>query len=437
MRGVLWLFYLLFVHGQSSSVFRVAASPTWNFTLKQHMLARGLTYKGSGNALRRFIGKLNNGEQVVVSALGGSITHGHGGPPDADNPDKGFPNSWSRLVFDFIQLKWPKSTHVYYNGAVPATGASYFVSCLFRHVHPNADLYLIDLAVNGAGLKDTEGIVRQLMHARGGVSHSPLIFFVNFWNNWPGRNDELAKKPWRTLIGDDDETHINTVAMYYDCMCASMRNAYMYEDMHNEPGFDYESYIYGGNHPNARGHRMMADLVVSQLLHGIHSLDGDHTYTYTDWLPPPIVDDNYSENTVGACVFGKDLLKYATRNDGWVFHDDKSKPGMWANNTQASLEISLPVIPAYRKLRVFFLRSWMPGMGTVKLSCLPSGCTCDAHDISGHGDERSSVTTVHDTDIQVVGERCMLLFTSLSGSFKLIGVASATPAYIVEGRQMS
>ena len=76
----------------------------WNFTMQPHMLERGLSYKGSGEALRRFVAKLESGQRVVVSAMGGSVTRGHGGGPDSMNAAKGFPGSWSRHVFDFIQV---------------------------------------------------------------------------------------------------------------------------------------------------------------------------------------------------------------------------------------------------------------------------------------------------------------------------------------------
>jgi len=73
--------------------------------MQPHMLERGLTYRGSGEALRRFVAKLESGQRVVVSALGGSVTRGHGGGPDSMNAEKGFPGSWSRHVFDFIQVR--------------------------------------------------------------------------------------------------------------------------------------------------------------------------------------------------------------------------------------------------------------------------------------------------------------------------------------------
>lgn len=77
----------------------------WNFTLQPHMLERGLTYRGTGEALRRFVAKLQSGKSITLSALGGSVTRGHGGGPESMNAEKGFPGSWSRHVFDFIQAR--------------------------------------------------------------------------------------------------------------------------------------------------------------------------------------------------------------------------------------------------------------------------------------------------------------------------------------------
>jgi hypothetical protein len=69
------------------------------------------------------VDKLDRGEAVVVAALGGSVTRGHGGGPNAGDRKLGHPGSWSRLVYDYIKARWPHTDHAYANGAVPATGA--------------------------------------------------------------------------------------------------------------------------------------------------------------------------------------------------------------------------------------------------------------------------------------------------------------------------
>jgi UDP-glucose:glycoprotein glucosyltransferase len=328
---------------------------------------------------------------------------------------------------------------VYYNGAVPATGAYYFVNCLSRHIHPAADMVLIEFAVNGASIKDTEGIVRRIMKAHGGLNYDPLIVFVNFWNNWPGRNDTYALHPWRSLIDqDDNESHITVVATYYDCVCLSMRYAYIFEDLHNISGFSYEDYINGGNHPNERGHRMMADLVVNLLLRqsfARSSLTDTPLVpaVYSDWLPPPIVDDNRSEEAQQMCSFGKELVAALRTNDGWTFEDNAEKPGMWANSSTARMTLAVAVQPPAEALKVYHLQSWMADMGTASVECITSACSCSQTMLNGKGGSHSIMVPT-DVPIRVSGGgECHLLFKGESGSFKLMGVALAQLAHNFEG----
>jgi hypothetical protein len=158
--------------------------PLWNHTLLPHMLKKSIAYEGSGEGLMRFVEKLKRGERVVVTAIGGSVTHGHGGPPGSSEPALGFPGSWSRLVFDFIAARWRHKDHLYVNGAVPATGANYFARCLRRHLHAESDLVLLEFGVNDGELIHLEAIVRRIKAQFGGVGSGPAIMFVSFWANW-------------------------------------------------------------------------------------------------------------------------------------------------------------------------------------------------------------------------------------------------------------
>lgn len=117
------------------------------------------------------VAKLDAGGSVVVSVIGGSVSRGHGGPDGAGDHNAGHPGSWSRLIYDYINVRWPGRHHVYANGAVAATGAReslaaargarltrltrrfcagspYFAQCLARHLHKEADLVLLEFAVN-------------------------------------------------------------------------------------------------------------------------------------------------------------------------------------------------------------------------------------------------------------------------------------------------
>lgn len=277
------------------------------------------------------------------------------------------------------------------------------------------------------------------MQAHGGLNYDPLIVFVNFWNNWPGRNDTYALNPWRSLIDqNDNESHITVVATYYDCICLSMRYAYIFEDLHNVAGFSYEDYINGGNHPNERGHRMMADLLINQLLRQSFSRSSLSDTplvpaVYKGWLPPPIVDDNRSEEAQQMCSFGKELTASIVSNEGWTFDESVEKPGMWANSSAARLTLALKVIPPAEALKVFHLQSWVADMGTATVECVSSSCSCSQTLLNGKGGSHSIMVPT-DVPFQISGAgECKLLLQGKTGSFKLMGVALAQLTHNFEG----
>eukprot|EP00959_Pyramimonas_sp_CCMP1952_P082687 1727913-Pyramimonas_sp.AAC.2 len=126
------------------------------------MRQRSVAYAGSTTLLQAVVDRLNADEPITFVALGGSITNGRG---------VGFPSdykgSWSKLVFDWIQDMWPNAKHTYVNGAASATDVSYFASCLYRHCPMDADIVILEHAVNTApGQKATasmERLVRRLL----------------------------------------------------------------------------------------------------------------------------------------------------------------------------------------------------------------------------------------------------------------------------------
>jgi len=127
-----------------------------NYALSSAQLNRAVAHGGSMTGVHGLASKLYRHERIVVTAVGGSVTHGHTdvSPPGVasmDDRSVGHPNSWSRLVFDWISERWPHPlVNVYVNAAVPGTGAEYFQSCLKRHLPNSTDLLLLEFGVNDA-----------------------------------------------------------------------------------------------------------------------------------------------------------------------------------------------------------------------------------------------------------------------------------------------
>lgn len=73
-------------------------------------------------------------------------------------------------MFDFVKDAWPHINHEYVNGAIPASGTSYFSQCLQYQLPEKADLVLIEFAVNDAGTDGSgapfELLVRNIRFSR-------------------------------------------------------------------------------------------------------------------------------------------------------------------------------------------------------------------------------------------------------------------------------
>ena len=407
----------------------------WNYTLLPHMLARSIGYEGSSDALRRMVAKLDAGGSAVVSVLGGSVSRGHGGPSGAGDHNAGHPGSWSRLIYDYINVRWPGRRHIYANGAIAATGSPYFAQCLGRHLHKEADLVLLEFAVNdGHGNQGTvasvETIVRRVTRERGGFGARPAMALVHWYDRWPGREEgresrNSSRAAWHPEWATSVEGMLGPLAQYYDIASISMRNALLYEDLRVVSGFAFDDFSNNWNHPNERGHRMMADAVIYLIARvadgmareraglrvaeaharthngsvGAHPWAGGAVHPPPPppggdelWLPQPLVEGNDSESREPVCSFGEELHHLVRSAKGFTYVEDAEKPGWMSNSTGAVLE--LDVGQTFQAITLSYLRSWRPGMGQGTVTCV-DGCSCEEQKIDARSKADVSVMVQH------------------------------------------
>jgi hypothetical protein len=145
-------------------------------------------------------------------------------------------------------------------------GSAHFAQCLRYHLHPSADLVLLEFSVNdGHGnlgsTANVERIVRRILHTRGGMDASPALLIVNWWDHWAGCTDNTAKAKdrashtrggrkssaqtppadrnicffarnaakWQPMWERSSEAAFAAVAQYYDLSSVSLRDALMLE----------------------------------------------------------------------------------------------------------------------------------------------------------------------------------------------------------------
>ncbi|KAL7421285.1 hypothetical protein Q5752_004170 [Cryptotrichosporon argae] len=217
----------------------------------ERALLMGEMYLGSGDRVRQFVNKLVDGQPISLAALGGSITAGHSLNFTAGEI------TWPQMVYDWIQAEYPNPAHKYKSGAVPATGVDYFASCYSLHVPTDADLYVLEGAVNDAYVDSlaeagtdldvsdyTETLVRELLHK----SPVTAVIMMSLW-----------AVPHKYLNGADKHA---IVSEYYDVPRLSERAwLYKYFMQHQDELVDHFNQQDFG-HQNEKGHRYIADLLI-------------------------------------------------------------------------------------------------------------------------------------------------------------------------------
>ncbi|GMK57560.1 hypothetical protein CspeluHIS016_0403940 [Cutaneotrichosporon spelunceum] len=215
-------------------------------------LPLSLAQSGTGARVRRAMERLQKERKLTIGILGGSITFGHGLKPNEKR--------YAELIEEGLRQAFPDAEIMVKNGAVAATGTDYFSACYKHHVPEDADLFILESAVNDLMvdinidkssvhqdiMTDTETLVRELL---GGEA---AVLMLSTWGMTNGY-----------INGADQHA---TVAEYYDVPRLSTRAAlYQYVQAHLENAT--EIFVPGDmGHYNPNGHRFMADSILDYLL---------------------------------------------------------------------------------------------------------------------------------------------------------------------------
>ncbi|TXT15551.1 hypothetical protein VHUM_00054 [Vanrija humicola] len=206
---------------------------------------------GTGARVRRAIGKLLKGEEFTIGVMGGSLTFGHG----LSKGDTTYPI----LLEQRLKKVFPNAKIKVVNGAIPATGTDYFQACYRHHVPGDADMFVLEAAVNdiiigqGGGMQldttiHTEHLVRDILQQR---PDNAIVMLSAFGSSQPWFNG-AAKH--------------STVATFYDIPRVTMRT-FLYQYMLQHEGTQFDFYgTKDKDHPLQSGHDYMADILMHYLL---------------------------------------------------------------------------------------------------------------------------------------------------------------------------
>ncbi|KAI7842255.1 hypothetical protein COHA_003896 [Chlorella ohadii] len=195
----------------------------WAPVLSAAQLKRGLSFYGTGQRLERLVAKLMAGQPITAVTIGGSVTWGAG----ATNRTT---HSFPARFFEFLSAAFPHKDHALMNKAISATNAGTFATCTERLVPAESDLVVVEFTFNEApelpytspNRRSFEALLRKLLR----MPRSPAVVVLHHYGWYHSAGDGISAGLYYRAA----ETHLSTMAQYYDIPSPSLRNA-VYQEM--------------------------------------------------------------------------------------------------------------------------------------------------------------------------------------------------------------
>lgn len=266
------------------------------------MVERSLMTTGDMTRMANVLKKAENGGEITVAYIGGSITEGLTVAPE--HPEL----CWANLSYEWLCSKYPNAKINYVNAGLSGTPSILGNIRLERDVLAhNPDICFVEFAVND-GKEDKyrnsyESLVRTLL----------------------SRENDMAVVLLFTVIesGHTCQPHMSEIGNNYNLPMISEPDSLGVEFA--EGRMKWEDYSDDESHPNVRGHEIVRDFVANYFEKVMEKLD-ESTGTVDRTLPAPKYSDRFvdmhfidSETLEPELVgFEKNDTHSAFRN-GWMY----------------------------------------------------------------------------------------------------------------------
>ena len=263
-----------------------ASEPVTTDLIKQ----RGVISMEDSARLIGVMRKAQRGEEIIVAAIGGSIT---AGGVATKNPE----NRYVARVAAWFTKTFPKAKVRFVNAGIGGSNAVYGAMRVDADVlAKKPDLVVVEYAVNNkAGLvysESCEGIFRQILRDPRQIAVIQLFFM---------HRDGISEQPWLEILG-----------RHYRLPMVSFRDAWWPEISTGRVQWDalYVDVV----HPNDTGHIMASELLIAVLENANRkSNETPNAPAVSLDLPAPMISYLYAD-----CVFSQyDALK-PVADSGWT-----------------------------------------------------------------------------------------------------------------------
>lgn len=220
-------------------------------------LRRSRLVDGTGARMKRVLQKAREGHRVKVGVLGGSVSACHGVHPSPSFPqgDPAGPGCYTSLVDQWFSDTFPNSKHEFMNGAIGGMDSSYYAFCGTHHIPADVDLIILEFDVNDQPDDIYQNFFEQLLRVLTEFKSEPAIVILGAWSPLVGNDLGYA---------DPQMVHL-PISHYYDIPYISMKRLVWNHYLRFPESVARSFYQRDILHPNARGHRILADLLIAYL----------------------------------------------------------------------------------------------------------------------------------------------------------------------------
>lgn len=267
------------------------------------MVERSLMTTGDMTRMANVLKKAENGEEITVSYIGGSITEGLTVAPN--HPEL----CWASLSYDWLCKKYPDTKINFVNAGLSGTPSILGNVRLERDVlSHDPDICFVEFAVND-GTEDKyrqayESLVRTLLSQDKDIA--VVLFFTVIKN------------------GHSCQPHMSEIGNNYGLPMISEPDSLGVE--FSEGRMTWEEYSDDESHPNKRGHEIVRDFIANYFEEVMKTVD-ENVGAVDKTLPDPKYSDRYvNMKFVDSETLEPELVNFAQEethawfNNGWSYH---------------------------------------------------------------------------------------------------------------------
>lgn len=241
--------------------------------------------------------KLKNNKKLTIGYFGGSIT-------EADTDGKSYRN----LVTKWFRESYPDAEITEVNAAIAGTGSYFGVyRCDRDLLAHNPDLVFVEYCVNDSGMSYYSTIPSMETIYRKILKHNPTSDIICIITTTKDITDRIEK-------GIEFESRSASIAVSHHYGIPSIDvGSVMYSEILKNGG-DYLQYTDDTIHPNALGHKVYADCIISHLTGYADKNSGE---IKVHPLPGKMAEKTYDNACMTACC---EMPEF--KSDGFTFVDE-------------------------------------------------------------------------------------------------------------------